>query len=139
MVSADLLQCFLINKYFTNSSSTDNECHVACSLSSDILPLCTCIFGVLARIACVVLSICNKCEVYSWKSICISFFVTSFSHHMVCPSLCVCLSVLKLFTFSSSPEALGQFQSNLASLGKGDSSLFILKATTFSQGKIITK
>ena len=45
----------------------------------------------------------------------------SFSDHLcpssVCPSVClsVCPSVCKLFTFSSSsPESLGQFQSNLA-------------------------
>ena len=43
----------------------------------------------------------------------------SFSEHLfsvVCPSIrpFVCLLVWKLFTFLSSPEALGQFQPNLA-------------------------
>ena len=47
----------------------------------------------------------------------------------------------KLFTFSSSPEPLGQFQKtwHKASLGTGESSLFKRRAPPFFQWEIITK
>ena len=70
--------------------------------------------------------------------------LVSFSDHLsshclyVCLSV-VCLSVCKLFTFSSCfPEPLGQFQPNFSQsifLGKRDSSLFKWRATPFKRGE----
>ena len=66
-------------------------------------------------------------------------FLITFRPSSVC--LSVCLSVCKLFTFSSSPELMGQFQRNLAQsiLGWRGFKFVQMKGPTLFQGGIITK
>ena len=140
--------CNLFNCRMTNDDNTEGKTTLKIALTMGILVSLLIVFIIIVLVwKRKKKNFCGKKSTknskflahLSWKLKWAFLITCSLCRLSVCPSICP--SIYNLFTFSSSPEPLGQFQPNLANciLGWRGYKFVQMKDPAFFQGEIITK